>query len=47
VLNLAYNALCDGTCLQDLEQRRQDEVYLDHRRRFLPSLCRRGRTYSD
>jgi len=29
VLNLAYNALCDGTCLQDLEQRRQDEVYLD------------------
>jgi hypothetical protein len=29
VLNLAYNALCDGTCLQDLERRRQDEVYLD------------------
>jgi Transposase DDE domain group 1 len=29
VLNLAYNALCDGTCLQDLELRRQDEVYLD------------------
>jgi Transposase DDE domain group 1 len=29
VLNLAYNALCDGTCLQDLEWRRQDEVYLD------------------
>ena len=26
VLNLAYNALCDGTCLQDLELRRQDEV---------------------
>jgi hypothetical protein len=26
---LAYNALCDGTCLQDLELRRQDEVYLD------------------
>src|ERR1700692_1220794 len=23
VLNLAYNALCDGTCLQDLEWRRQ------------------------
>jgi hypothetical protein len=23
------NALCDGTCLQDLELRRQDEVYLD------------------
>jgi hypothetical protein len=29
VLNLAYNSLCDGTCLQDLELRRQDEVYLD------------------
>ena len=29
VLNLTYNALCDGTCLQDLELRRQDEVYLD------------------
>jgi hypothetical protein len=29
VLNLAYNALCDGTCLQDLELRRNDEVYLD------------------
>jgi DDE family transposase len=29
VLNLAYNALCDGQCLQDLEQRRQDEAYLN------------------
>jgi hypothetical protein len=29
VLGLAYNALCDGTCLQDIELRRQDEVYLD------------------
>ncbi len=29
VLNIAYNALCDGTCLQDLELRRQDEVFLD------------------
>jgi hypothetical protein len=29
VLNLAYNALCDGTCLQDLELRRQDEAHLD------------------
>jgi Transposase DDE domain group 1 len=29
VLNLAYNALCDATCLQDLELRRQDAVYLD------------------
>ena len=29
VLNLAYSALCDGSCLQDLELRRQDESYLD------------------
>jgi hypothetical protein len=29
VLNLAYNALCNGTCLQDLELRRNDEVFLD------------------
>lgn len=29
VLNIAYNALCDGRCLQDLELRRQDEAYLD------------------
>lgn len=29
VLNFAYNAICDGTCKQDIELRRQDEVYLD------------------
>ena len=29
VLNFAFNALCDGTCLEDLELRRQDEVYLE------------------
>lgn len=29
VLNLAYNALQGGTCLQDLELRRNDEAYLD------------------
>jgi hypothetical protein len=29
VLNFAYNALCDGTCLEDMEQRRHDEVFLD------------------
>jgi hypothetical protein len=29
VLNLAYNALCDGTCLEDIERRRNDEVFLD------------------
>lgn len=29
VLTFAYNVLCEGTCLQDLELRRQDEVFLD------------------
>jgi len=29
VLNFAYNALCDGTCLQDIELRRNDVVFLD------------------
>jgi Transposase DDE domain group 1 len=29
VLNFAYNALCDGTCIQDMELRRNDEVFLD------------------
>jgi hypothetical protein len=29
VLNLAYNPLCDGTCLQDIELRRNDENFLD------------------
>jgi hypothetical protein len=29
VLTFAYNALCDGTCLQDLERRRHDAVFLD------------------
>ena len=29
VLNFAYNALCDGTCLQDIERRRNDAVFLD------------------
>ena len=29
VLNLAYNALCNGDCLQDLELHRNNEVYLD------------------
>jgi hypothetical protein len=29
VLGIAYNILCGGTCLQDIERRRQDEVYLD------------------
>jgi hypothetical protein len=29
VLSLAYNALCGGQALEDLEVRRQDEAYLD------------------
>lgn len=29
VLNFAYNALCDGDCLEDMELRRHDEAYLD------------------
>ncbi len=29
VLNIAYNVLCDGKCLEDLELRRHDEAYLD------------------
>jgi hypothetical protein len=29
VTTIAYNPLCDGTCLQDLELRRQDENFLD------------------
>lgn len=29
VLNIAYNILSGGTCLEDIELRRNDEVYLD------------------
>ena len=29
VLNFAYNALCDGDCLEDMELRRMDEGYLN------------------
>jgi len=29
VLNIAYNVLCGGTCLEDLELLRNDEVYLN------------------
>lgn len=29
VLNLAFNALCDATCMQDIELRRNDENYLN------------------
>ncbi len=29
VMNIAYNLMCGGTCLEDIELRRNDEVYLD------------------
>jgi len=29
VLNLAYNALCEGTCKEDIELRRNDAAFLD------------------
>ena len=29
VLNITYNALCHGTCLQDIDLRRNDESFLD------------------
>ena len=29
VLNIAYNPLCDGTCLQDIELRRNDQNFLN------------------
>jgi hypothetical protein len=29
VLNIAYNCLCGGTCLEDLKLVRNDEVYLN------------------
>jgi len=29
VLNIAYNALCGGHCLEDIELRRNDPVYLN------------------
>ena len=29
VLNIAYNALTDGRCLEDIEHKRNDEAYLD------------------
>lgn len=29
VLNIAFNPLCEGRCMQDIELRRNDEVFLD------------------
>ena len=40
VLSLAYNALCEGRRLEDLELRRQDEAYLNLLGATRPSLRR-------
>ncbi|MCD6395799.1 MAG: IS1380 family transposase [Planctomycetes bacterium] len=29
ILNIAYNILCNGECLEDIERLRNDEIYLD------------------
>jgi hypothetical protein len=29
VMNIAYNVMCGGTCIEDIELRRNDEAYLD------------------
>ena len=54
VLNLAYNALCEGTCMRDIELRRNDEAFLDALgARRIPDpttagdFCRRFRDDSD
>jgi hypothetical protein len=54
VLNLAYNALCEGACLEDIELRRNDEAFLDAiGARRIPDpttagdFCRRFRSAAD
>jgi hypothetical protein len=54
VLNIAYNALCGGTCIEDIELRRNDEVFLDAiGARRIPDpttagdFCRRFRNAAD
>jgi hypothetical protein len=54
VLNFAYNALCEGTCLEDIELRRNDEAFLDALgARRIPDpttagdFCRRFRSDAD
>jgi len=48
VLNVAYNILSGGTCLEDLELRRNDEVYLDalgaQRIAYRPTACQKTYT---
>ena len=58
VLNMAYNVLCGGTRLEDIERLRDDVAYMnalgaeliggsDHRGGFLSPLRRRGRGSAD
>ena len=54
VRNLAYNAFCEGTCLADIELRRNDEAFLDAvGARRIPDpttagdFCRRFRSAAD
>ena len=48
VLNIAYNALNGGTCLEDIELRRNDEVYLDALgAQRIPDPPRRGTSAGD
>ena len=42
VLNIAYNILCDGHCLEDLERLRNDEAYLDAWRGRIPDPTTAG-----
>lgn len=58
VLNMAYNVLCGGTRLEDIERLRHDVAFMnalgaeliggsDHGGGFLPPLHRRGRRGAD
>jgi len=54
VRNIAYNAFCEGTCLEDIELRRNDEAFLDALgARRIPDpttagdFCRRFRSSAD
>jgi hypothetical protein len=48
VLNLAYNALAGGTCIEDLERLRNDEAYLDADGSIAPTFgqCKEGMNIS-
>ena len=42
VLNIAYNILCNGECLEDIERLRNDEAYLNAEFEYQPVKCRRS-----